>query len=172
MPKKYHKRNSNLKLIKLSTSKHLITRIVISSIDLFFAGLGLAVLIAASVILKDYNFLYNNSAGDSGYNNLSAIKFYILMILGMVWGMYIVTTYLVFNQTPGEKIAGIKIKTRQTLLSRLLGPLLIFDYFFGVDFYETNKRNRGNLYKFVFVLLSWWEYFLLIITIYFLILFS
>lgn len=140
--------------IPRNSFEHIITRLIISSVDFFFAGIFLFIFTIVSVSI---------------YSKLPQIKFstfLIFLILCFIWIIYIAFINLINNgKTIGEALINIRIEAKNTFFSNLLGPLIIFDYILNTNFYIKPMKGRYFSYVVCFVLLTWWEYLLFVVLL-------
>lgn len=138
--------------IPRSSFEHIITRLIISSIDFFFAGIFLSIFIVVSFSIS---------------SELTQIKFSSLLfflILSFVWFIYIAFINLINNgKTIGGALINIRIESKTPFFSNLLGPLIIFDYILNTTFYTKPMKGRYFSYVVCFVFLTWWEYLLFVV---------
>lgn len=140
--------------IPRSSFEHIITRLIISSIDFFFAGIFLYIFLSIFTVVS-----FSISP------ELMQIKFssLLFLILSFIWFIYIAFINLINNgKTIGEALINIRIESKTPFFSNLLGPLIIFDYILNTNFYTKPMKGRYFSYVVCFVLLTWWEYLLFV----------
>ncbi len=139
------------KKVKIYSLEHIVTRLVISSIDFFFAGIFF---IFSLIIIN--NILNNILSQESPIGSLLWWFFSFF-----VWFIYIFFVSLLNdNQTIGESLLNMRIETKMKFLSSLLGPTLVSDYFLKTTFFIKPMKWRYLSYILCFILLTWWEYFI------------
>lgn len=142
------------KKVLRNTLEHIVTRLVISSIDFFFAGFFLLFLL---IIIE----LFFNATIQEANQTQGII---ITIFLSSVWIIYIYLSTLIFKgQTLGEKFLNLRIETKSIFLSKILGPLILFDYVFQTTFYIKPMKMRYFSYFLCLILLTWWEYIIFLI---------
>lgn len=150
------------KEVSRNTLEHIITRLVISSIDFFFAGFFLLITI---IFLSALSPLFFNTPSQQT-NTIESIT--TISFLSFIWIIYIYLSTLIFKgQTLGEKFLNLRIETKSNFFSKILGPLILFDYIFETTFYVKPMKMRYFSYFLCLILLTWWEYiiFLMFLSI-------
>lgn len=141
----------NKQKLRKNLLERIITRLVISSVDFFFAGIFLFTLIIVFTMIG----LFQNS--------FSLSPLITFLILSFVWFIYILSFSLIYKgRTFGEQIVNVEIKSKNKFLLNLLGPLIIFDFILENTFYVKPMKGRMFSYIVCFIILTWWEYLLFI----------